>query len=166
MFKWASVTDTHTRDSSTSVLHLELQWSRRVSPPVPVRPLSRRSGLCDYSTVTLEVELPECGALRAASLVSAQHQLGQSDERVSFGRRPQTADLTDGLLTVVLSEVVGLFHTVTLRSRTQVDEWVRRFTNHRHFCSASGTLSWMNPKKLDWFRFFQLGVTLKYKTTG
>lgn len=51
----------------------------------------------------------------AASLVSGEYHLGEPDEGVSLWRGPQHADLPDGLLTVVLRQVVGLLYAVTLR---------------------------------------------------
>lgn len=57
----------------------------------------------------------ERGVGGLGSLVPGQDQLSKSDEGVSFGRRPELADLSDCLLTVALGEVVRLLYTITLK---------------------------------------------------
>lgn len=49
------------------------------------------------------------------SLVTGKDHLGEPDKGVPLQRGPEQADLPDRLLAVVLGQVVGLIHTLTLR---------------------------------------------------
>lgn len=66
-------------------------------------------------------ELPAVKPSAAASLVSGEHHLGEPDEGVPLRRRPQEADLPDGLLAVTLGQVVGLLHAVALQQEEEVE---------------------------------------------
>lgn len=53
------------------------------------------------------------------SFVPVEDELGEADQGVSLGGRLQTADLTRGLVAVMLGEETRLLHTIALRRRNK-----------------------------------------------
>lgn len=65
-------------------------------------------------TETRGVMYLSTGAACSGSLIPGKHHLGEPDEGVSLWGRPELTDLSDGFLTVALSQVVGLLHAIAL----------------------------------------------------